>query len=163
MEILKFPDPALFEVCKEVTVFGSELKILLDAMWETMVKANGVGLASNQCGLTFRMLTMIGPNDEKLYIVNPVIIGRSLVPANLREGCLSSPGIFLVLGERVSWVKVKYQDEIGKEQERVFHGIHSVCIQHECQHFLGESFMQSKSIPRAKRKELAKNWDLKLK
>lgn len=163
MKILKFPDPALFQTCTEVSVFGPELKVLLDAMWETMVEGHGMGLAANQVGLTFRMFTMIGPEGEKLYIVNPKITKKSVLPANLVEGCLSAPGEMLTLEERASWVSLKYQDETGKECERVFSGIHSVCVQHETDHLDGKSHLQSKSLNKAKRKALAKKWGIKVK
>lgn len=163
MNVLKFPDPALFEVCADISVFGPELKTLLDSMWETMTINNGMGLAANQVGLKFRMFTMLGPENEKLYIVNPKIVKKSVVPANLKEGCLSAPGEFLILGERVSWVQVKFQDETGKEHDRVFKGIHAVCVQHETDHLDGKSHLTSKSLHKAKRKELAKKWGIKLK
>lgn len=163
MKILKFPSEELFNTCAEVSVFGPELKILLDAMWETMVTGHGMGLAANQVGLTFRMFTMIGPEGEKLYIVNPKITKKSVLPANLVEGCLSSPGEMLTLEERASWVSVKYQNETGKECERVFNGIHSVCVQHETDHLDGKSHLQSKSLDKAKRKALAKKWGIKVK
>lgn len=161
MNILKFPSEELFKVCTEVTVFGPELKILLDSMWETMVVGNGIGLAANQVGLTFRMFTMLGPNDEKLYLVNPKIVSRSTVPANMREGCLSAPGEFLVLSERASWVKVEFQDETGEVKQRVFRDIHSVCVQHEIDHLDGKSHLQAESLHTAKRKELEKKWGIK--
>lgn len=163
MKILKFPSPELFVTCTEVSVFGPELKVLLDSMWETMVEGHGMGLAANQVGLTFRMFTMLGPEAEKLYIVNPKILSKSKISANLEEGCLSAPGEKLTLEERASWVKVKFQDETGKEIERVFHGIHSVCIQHETDHLDGKSHLQSKSLKSAKRKALAKKWGFKVK
>jgi peptide deformylase len=163
MTILKFPDPALFEICQEVSVFGPELKILLDSMWETMLSGHGVGLAANQVGLKFRMFTMQTSKEEKLFIVNPKIVRKSLFAANLREGCLSAPGEFLVLAERTAWVKVKFQDETGAQHERVFHDIDSVCIQHEIDHLDGKSHLQAKSLGKAKRKELAKKWGIKLK
>lgn len=163
MRILKYPDPILFEICKEVTVFGPELKILLDSMWDTMVEGKGVGLAANQVGLTFKAFVMLDPNDEKLYVVNPAIIKRSVVSANLKEGCLSAPGEFLTLSERASWVQLRFQDETGKQHERVFKDIYAVCIQHETDHLLGKSHLQSKSIPKAKRKDIAKRWGIKVK
>lgn len=163
MQILKFPNEALFVKCTEVTVFGPELKILLDAMWETMVEGKGMGLAANQVGLTFRMFTMLGPDAEKIYLVNPKILSKSVISANLQEGCLSAPGELLTLEERASWVKVEYQDETGEKKERIFKGIHSVCIQHETDHLDGKSHLQSKSLKSAKRKELAKKWGIKVK
>lgn len=163
MKILKYPSSELFEVCKEVSVFGPELKTLLDSMWETMNEGHGMGLAANQVGLTFRMFTMLGPENEKIYIVNPKILSKSVVAANLKEGCLSAPGELLILSERASWVKIKFQDETGADHERVFKGIHAVCVQHETDHLDGKSHLMSKTIDKAKRKQLAKKWGFKLK
>lgn len=163
MTILKFPDPSLFEICSEVSVFGPELKILLDSMHDTMIAANGMGLAANQVGLKFRMFTMLGPEDQKIHLVNPKIVKKSVLQANLKEGCLSAPGEMLTLDERAVWVKVKYQDETGAKHETVFKDIHSVCVQHEIDHLDGKSHLQAKSLGRAKRKELAKKWGIKIK
>lgn len=161
MKILKFPSSKLFEPCKQVTVFGPELKTLLDAMFQTMIDNKGIGLAANQVGLQFRMFVMLGPDDNKLFLVNPKIVKRSVVPANVNEGCLSAPGEILKLDERVSWVKVEYQEANGMAKETVFKGIHSVCVQHEIDHLDGKSYLQSKSLKKAKRKELAKKWGIK--
>lgn len=161
MEILKFPHPNLFVKCKEVTVFGPELKILLESMWETMVNAKGVGLAANQVGLDYRIFTMLGPEEEKLFIVNPKIVNRSNDFANLREGCLSSPGEFLMLEERCGKIQLLYQDEAGAVKTGIFAGIHSVCVQHEIQHLNGESYLQSKSLSRQVKRQLARKWGLK--
>ena len=161
MQILKYPSPALFVVCSEVTIFGPELKILLDSMWDAMVEGHGMGLAANQVGLTFRMFVMLGPDEEKIYLVNPKILSRSIVSANLPESCLSAPGEMLTLDERASWAKIEFQNETGEKKERIFHGIHSVCVQHETDHLNGLSHLQSKSIKTAKRKILAKKWGLR--
>lgn len=166
MKIINFPDPILFNKCKEVSVFGKELEVLLNTMWDTM-KGKGIGLAANQVGLNFRMFVMEGPlkdgAQEKLFFVNPVILSRSVVPANIKEGCLSAPGEFLMLSERSSWVQVEYQNEKGEKQIRVFKGLYSVCVQHEIDHLDGKSHLMSKTIPKAQRKELAKKWGIKLK
>lgn len=160
MEILKFPHPNLFLQCQEVTVFGSELKTLLDSMWDLMIKHNGLGLASNQVGLHYRMFTMIGPEEEKLYIVNPKIVTRSPHEANKKEGCLSAPGEFVILAERSHKVQIIYQDETGAVRGGIFSGLYAVCIQHEIDHLDGKSHLQSRSLARAKRRELAKKWKL---
>jgi peptide deformylase len=161
MDILKFPDPSLFKVCEEVTVFGPELLVLLEGMWQAMLKKGGLGLAANQVGLHFRAFVMAGIDSEKLFVINPKIIKRSEIPANLKEGCLSAIGEFLLLKERSSWVQVDFQDEKGQFTRRVFQGLHSVCVQHEVDHLNGKSHLQSTSIPKKQRKELAKKWGLK--
>lgn len=161
MVILKFPDPSLFKPCAEVTVFEEELKILLEGMWSAMLKHGGLGLAANQVGLHCRMFVMAGVNSEKLYIVNPKVVKQSVIPANMREGCLSAPGEFLVLSERASWIQIDFQDEKGQMQRRVFHGLHAVCVQHEMDHLEGKSHLMSPNIPKKQRKEIYKKWGLK--
>jgi len=161
VDILKFPDPSLFRKCDDVTVFGPELKILLEGMWEAMLKRGGLGLAANQVGLHCRMFVMGGVDSEKLYIINPKIVQKSEISANLKEGCLSAPGEFLILSERAAWIQIDFQDEKGQMNRRVFQGLHAVCVQHEMDHLDGKSHLQSKSIPKAQRKLLAKKWGLK--
>ncbi len=161
MEILKFPHPSLFTICKEVSVFGEELNILLESMFELMTKSNGIGLAANQVGLHYRMFTMQGPEDEKLFFINPRIISRSSGAANIREGCLSAPGEFVVLPERSTSVEVEFQNEKGEYQKRIFSGIFAVCVQHEIDHLDGKSHLQSKSLSRQIRRKLAKKWHMK--
>lgn len=163
MEILKYPDPILFKACKEVTVFGPELKILLDAMHATMVVQKGMGLAANQVGLNHRMFVMQSLDEDKLFIVNPKIRSRSIAPASIREGCLSAPGEFLVLQERSSWVEIEFQNETGEHQRRIFNAIFAVCVQHEMDHLDGKSHLQSKTIPKKRRIELANKWGFKVK
>lgn len=163
MKLVKFPHPDLFEKCKEVSVFGPELLTLLESMYCTMINSKGIGLAANQVSLKFKMFVMLGPEEEKLFIVNPKIIKRSVLPANIKEGCLSAPGEFLILEERASWIKVQHQDETGTSHEKVFKGIHAVCFQHELDHLNGLSHLQSKSLTKSKRKELAHKWGIKLK
>jgi peptide deformylase len=158
MQIVKFPHPALFRKATPVTVFGEELKILLDAMYETMIKAHGLGLSANQVDLTLNAFVMQGPNEEKLLIVNPLVIARSQTRVNLEESCLSAPAESVVLKKRTHWVHVYYQDETGKRVARIFKGIYSVCVDHEMDHLAGRSFLQHKSIPKEQRKEFAKKY-----
>ena len=161
MIILRFPDPRLFVKCSPVTVFGPELKLLLESMWTTMIAAKGIGLAANQVGLTFKMFTMEGIDEEKLFIVNPKVLSRSAVPANLTEGCLSAPGEFLIRPDRPSWVQLEFQNERGETSLRTFKGLLSVCVEHEIEHLMGKGFMDSGYLPKTKRNELSKKWGIK--
>jgi len=157
MDVLKFPNPHLFKSTKEVTVFGEELLVLLNSMYETMKANNGLGLAANQVGLSFKMFVMDGP-EGRLNLINPIIVAKSVVAANMKEGCLSAPGDFFVVPSRAQWVTVEFQDETGFKQKRTFKGLLSVCAQHEIEHLEGESFMQNKSLPKEKKQQLAKKW-----
>lgn len=161
MKVLKFPHQDLFRVCKPVSVFDTELKVLLDNMYRTMQDHNGIGLAANQVGLEYRMFIM-KHTEGRINLVNPVVTKRSMVTALIGEGCLSAPGEYLITGSRREWVEVSYQDEKGAPKVKVFKGIYAVCVEHEIEHLDGKSFMDSKTISKAKRKELAKKWGIKL-
>lgn len=161
MEILKYPHPALLNRCTSVSVFGPTLRTLLDAMWETMIKANGVGLAANQVGLQYTMVVINGPNNERIDLVNPFVVNKSAIPANLREGCLSAPGEFLLVKDRMDWVQVRYWNSDGVAYTRTFYGIYAVCVQHELEHLEGKSFLENKSIPKKTRLELVRKWGMK--
>jgi peptide deformylase len=160
MKIVEFPDPILLKKCSPVTVFGPELEILLEAMWETMVKAPGRGLAANQVSLDLHAFVMQTANKEKIFVVNPEIVSRSAWSANLKEGCLSAPKEVFVLKERSDWVKLSFQDHKGRKHLRIFTGIDSVCAQHEFDHIEGRSFLQSPSIPASKRETIRKKWGI---
>lgn len=158
MQILKFPDPHLFKKCTDVTKFDSQLLSTLNQMYEVMIQADGMGLAANQVGLNFNGLVMLGPNHTKFFIINPRVILRSEIPANLPEACLSLPGEWVTLFERPQWVQISYQDEKGHQFSKVFTNIFAVCVLHEMDHLAGRAFFESISIPKEKRKELTKKY-----
>jgi len=163
MKILQFPHESLFTPADDVTVFEMELKVLLDNMWNTMLNARGIGLAANQVGLRFNMFVMKTEANEKLYLVNPKVVKKSIVITLLKEGCLSAPGEQIVTGNRSEWISVDYQDYNGNKKNRMFTGIDAVCVQHEMEHLAGLSFMESKSISKKVRKELANRWGFTIK
>jgi peptide deformylase len=160
MEILKFPSPNLLTKCKNVNSFGPELKTLLDHMWETMKLNKGIGLASNQVGLSYNMFVMEGSSKERFNIINPKVVSLSKIPANLAEGCLSAPGEILLVPSRSIWISITFYDENGKEQYGLFRDIQAVCVQHEIEHLNGKSFLQASSLPKSVKKILSKKWGL---
>ena len=110
-EILKFGDPLLREKCAEVTEFDKELGRLLDDMYETMQKADGIGLAAPQVGVLKRVV-VIDTGKGRIELVNPVITafwGKQYEP----EGCLSCTGKRGIV-KRPMHVRVKAQNRFGK-------------------------------------------------
>lgn len=163
MEILKFPHPHLSKPTQIVHDFDQDLQSWLDAMWEAMKANNGMGLSANQVFLDHRMFVMEGPGGKRLELINPIITEASIVPADLKEGCLSAPGEYLIVPSRKVWVSVAFQDVKGVAKKALFKDIYAVCAQHEIEHLDGKGFMENSSVSRKKRKELAKKWGLKVK
>ena len=132
-------DEILKKRCKEVKKFDDKLSILLDDMFETMEKAEGVGLAAPQVGIIKRAV-VIEIEDEKIEMVNPEIIETSGTQ-NGNEGCLSFPGLFGEV-ERPNYVKAKAQDRTGKTFIIEGEGLLARAICHECDHLDGHVFTE---------------------
>ena len=101
--IVKEGDPILNKVCRPVTNFDDRLATLLDDMRETMIAADGVGLAGPQVGMLRRVFVVWDTTDapeeipedyEYKFIdfVNPEILAVSEEEETAYEGCLSFPG-----------------------------------------------------------------------
>ncbi len=132
-------DEILKKRCKEVKKFDDKLAILLDDMFETMEKAEGVGLAAPQVGIIKRAV-VIEIEDEKIEMVNPEILETSGTQ-NGNEGCLSFPGLFGEV-ERPNYVKAKAQDRTGKTFIIEGEGLLARAICHECDHLDGHVFTE---------------------
>ena len=89
--ILTDGNPTLNKVCRPVTAFDERLATLIDDMKETVVQANGVGLAAPQVGV-LRRVVVVDLGDEIVELVNPRILEQSGEQDGL-EGCLSVPGV----------------------------------------------------------------------
>lgn len=132
-------DEVLHKRCKEVKKFDEKLGILLDDMYDTMTKADGVGLAAPQVGILKRAV-VIDVGNGRIELINPEIIETSGSQTG-SEGCLSFPGVYGEV-ERPNYVKVKAQDRNGKwfiaEGEELL--ARAFC--HECDHLDGHVFTE---------------------
>ena len=61
--IVKEGDPIMNKVCRPVTNFDDRLATLLDDMRETMIAADGVGLAGPQVGMLRRLFVVWDTTD----------------------------------------------------------------------------------------------------
>ncbi|MFJ5987297.1 peptide deformylase [Lentzea sp. NPDC092896] len=138
-------DPVLHNPTREVTEFDTELKSLVDDMFETMAAARGVGLAANQIGVDLRVFVYDCPDDEGVQhrgvVVNPTL-ETSEIPETMPdpdddfEGCLSVPGEAYPTG-RAQWAKVTGQGLDGEPFEVEGTGFFARCLQHETDHLNG--------------------------
>ena len=130
-------DDVLYKECKEVKKFDEKLGILLDDMYDTMKKANGVGLAAPQVGILKRAV-VIDFGEDRIELINPQIIETSGLQTGT-EGCLSFPNVWGEV-ERPNYVKVKAFDRYGKEFELEGEELLARAICHECDHLDGIVF-----------------------
>ena len=143
-KILPSSEPALHKKCRQVTAFDERLHTLLDDMRETLLEADGVGLAAPQVGILRRAVLVLEtnvPEGTEPYVVeliNPEIIERS-GEQNGPEGCLSLPGEWGLV-TRPMEVRVRAQDREGKTFELSGTGLTARAICHELDHLDGVVF-----------------------
>ncbi len=141
-EIVKEGYESLSKICKPVTSFDSRLELLVNDMKDTLVKADGLGLAAPQIGVVRRVVIIVdGAADNQLVaLINPELVSVSGTQ-NANEGCLSVPGVW---GKTVrpAVVTVKAQDVKGEWFELTRDGITAVCICHELDHLDGILFRE---------------------
>lgn len=136
--IITDKDPVLRKVSKPVTKIDENLEVLLDDMKDTLIKANGAGLAAPQVGILKRV-AIVMVNGMYFEMVNPVIVESEGSQCG-DEGCLSSPGIFKKV-TRANKVTVKAFDRYGFEFTLTGEDLLARAIQHECDHLDGILFM----------------------
>ncbi len=127
-------DPVLRKRSKEIDQITERIKVLLDDMVETMVDANGLGLAAPQVGI-LRRAVVIDIGEGPIKMINPEIIDSQGEIIDI-EGCLSVPNLSGTV-ERPEVVKVKYKDENGEEQVLEASELLARVICHEIDHLNG--------------------------
>jgi peptide deformylase len=65
--------PILRQDTIPVTDFGTETQRLIDDMFDTMYRAQGIGLAAPQVGRTER-LAVVEVDDNRIVMINPEIV-----------------------------------------------------------------------------------------
>ena len=140
-KIREIGDPCLKKKCREVESFDNRLHTLLDDMQDTLLLANGVGLAAPQVGILRRVVVIdLGEDEGMLELINPVIISTEGSVTDT-EGCLSVPG---KAGEVVRPKKatVRAFDRNGEEFEFTGEDLYARCICHECDHLDGILYVE---------------------
>jgi peptide deformylase len=134
-----YPAEILEQPCREVTKFDRKLAKVLDDMYETMIKYDGVGLAAPQIGLDLK-IAIVDIDDElgMIEMINPRILetsGEQTGP----EGCLSFPNLY---GEvmRPYHVKIEALDRKGRKFSLEAEDFLARAIQHEIDHLDGILF-----------------------
>lgn len=158
LEIVKYGHPVLRERGARIKEISTEVRQLIDDMFETMYDSKGIGLAAQQIGLASQLTVIdvrgvtdrpstleIGgqPADVEsimpLVLINPKItpLGE---PVAGPEGCLSFPEIFADI-TRPEKVDVKALDAKGNPISFRAGGLLARAIQHEVDHLNGVLFV----------------------
>lgn len=146
--IVAFGDPILKKKGQNIEQGSIDVKKLSEDMFETMYKANGVGLAAPQIGMSLRMFVvdagaMQEDDDDappfKRVFINPEILEETGAEWVFEEGCLSIPGIREQIARKEK-LKIRYLDENWEEHEEALDDIFARIVQHEYDHIEGLLF-----------------------
>jgi peptide deformylase len=157
-DIVQYGHPVLRQKCRPVTEVDDALRELVADMLETMVDANGVGLAAPQVGEDIRLavidvshdpecVTMLKVNgqDAELESIMPLVfINPELTYSQEKEssveGCLSIQGIRAEV-RRPAAVIAKLPQLDGSVLEIETDGLLARALQHETDHLNGVLFV----------------------
>ncbi len=138
-EIRIFPDPILRRKCRVVRRVDEDVRKLAADMVETLIDAEGVGLAANQIGVLKRVIALHLPEEEPYWLVNPEIIRRN-GEREVEEGCLSLPGYVGLVSRSVS-VTARALDANGSKWRVTAEELLAQALEHEIDHLNGIMFM----------------------
>jgi peptide deformylase len=158
-DIVLMGDPVLRTTADEVSDFDDELRTLVRDMFESMYRAEGIGLAAPQVGILKRVLVVDLRREEepeaRVAVVNPVVTWASGELDKAAEGCLSIPGIEDVV-VRPWAVKIEGYDPKGRPVSLEAEELFSRVLQHEVDHLEGVLFLDRLSP--LKRRMQMKKW-----
>ncbi len=143
LDILRYPDPRLHKRARPVAEVDARIRQLVDDMHETMLGADGVGLAATQVDVheCVIVIDVSEARNELHVLINPEIVARSEDMVFGDEGCLSVPETYDKV-RRHAGVTVRALDRDGLSREVEAGGLLAVCIQHEMDHLLGKVFVE---------------------
>lgn len=157
LDIKQYGDPVLRKKCQPVTDITEETLALAQDMIETMIEAQGIGLAAPQVGVDIRLAVVDVSHDPEsisylridgeevsladampLVFINPELeFGKQ--KESYKEGCLSIQGILAEVRRPLDVVaKVGLLD--GREITVETDGLLARAIQHETDHLNGVLF-----------------------
>lgn len=137
-----------------------EIRRLVADMIETMIDANGAGLAAPQVHVPLRIAVFQAPEERVepgfdeaerydhtaplTVLINPVIEVVGQEREGGWEGCLSVPGLRGYV-ERPGHIRYRGVDHEGRPVERTARGFHARVVQHEVDHLDGILYPQRMS------------------
>jgi peptide deformylase len=157
LEITQYGDPILRKKCRPITEINDDLKELAQNMIETMVDAEGVGLAAPQVNQDIQMAVVdvshdpscisflkVNGEDAQLADIMPLVFINPTLELDgpkesEQEGCLSIHDIRANV-KRPTIVKATLPQLDGSVLVVESDGLLARALQHECDHLSGILF-----------------------
>lgn len=138
LPIVTHPNPILRNVALPIDpdrLKRGEFRPLIHSMIETMVNAQGVGLAANQVNER-AALCVVATDRRPIVLANPRIRRASFRKDIEEEGCLSIPNVWGAV-RRSRHIEVEALDETGTPVTFTAKDFFARVIQHEVDHLDG--------------------------
>jgi peptide deformylase len=156
LKIARMGHPVLSQIAAPVPDPGApEIQRLINDMVETMIDANGAGLAAPQVHVPLRLVVFQAPgeradpglSEEERFdhtapltvLINPEITVLDGQTEGGWEGCLSVPGLRGWV-ERPAHIRYRGLGADGQLIERTARGFHARVVQHEVDHLDGRLY-----------------------
>lgn len=149
LPIYTLGQPVLRKMAEDITPEYPNLKELIQNMYDTLDRSEGIGLAAPQIGLAIRLVVInldILSEDMPEYkgyihtFINAHIVEYDDTEKDVsEEGCLSLPGLHEKV-TRPTRIRVKYMDENFVEHDEWVSGYLARVMQHEFDHLDGKVF-----------------------
>jgi len=144
--IIVYGNPVLKKKAANIVKGKLDVVQLATDMYETMLQAEGIGLAAPQIGKSIRIFVIDASkmedeeiSDFKQIFINPEILEETGEEWTFEEGCLSITEIREDVN-RQQKVTIKYYDEKWIEHKETYEGLKARIIQHEYDHIEGVLF-----------------------
>lgn len=135
LKIRIYGDPCLQTKSRAVKEVGPVERMLIAAMFETMIACKGVGLAAPQVGIN-EQIFVVDTGKEVFAAVNPKII-KSAGSEVMEEGCLSIPRVLVDI-KRAKTTWVEFTNEDNRRVRSQLNGLVARVFQHEYDHLQGK-------------------------
>lgn len=109
---------------------------LANQLLTVMAGQGGIGLSANQVGLPYSVFVIHG---DPFACFNPMIVDVSEETADLEEGCLTFPGLYVTV-TRPKHIRLRFTTIRGNVETQKFTGMTARIIQHEMDHLEGKLF-----------------------
>lgn len=145
LPIRHYDDLVLRKRALPIESITNEIEQLAHDMIETMIHANGIGLAGPQIGVLLRIFVI---REEKVdaggqyytgepeVIINPTLSKPSDEKVSMLEGCLSLPGLYIEVF-RPKEINIRYQNLKGEWVEERLIDFRGRMMMHENDHLNG--------------------------
>ncbi len=157
MEIRTYGDPVLRRRAEPVERIDEGIKKICEKMVETMIRADGVGLAAPQIGISKKII-VLDVEGEFHILINPELVETSEEMEEFTEGCLSVPGVSATVKRSAEATVIGTRLD-GSQIKITGRGLLARAIQHEIDHLEGRLFIDR--LTPARRQSIRKEYERK--